>query len=152
MIRFVIITVLSFAAMEFFSYLVHRFVYHGFAWFIHRSHHTPRTGVFELNDVFPALFATVTTGVMIYALGGSGGRDLFAASIGITVYGMVYFVVHDLYVHRRMKSFPVKIRFLAEVKRAHAVHHRFGGEPYGLLLFSDPKSLARQYAEEGEIE
>jgi beta-carotene 3-hydroxylase len=152
MIRFAIIIVVSFVAMEFVSYLVHRFVYHGFAWFIHRSHHTPRTGAFEWNDIFPALFATVTTTLMIIALGDPAGQDLLAASIGITAYGIVYLIVHDLYVHRRMKRFPLKIRFLANVKRAHAVHHRFGGEPYGLLLFSDPKATAMEHLEEsGEV-
>jgi beta-carotene 3-hydroxylase len=89
---------------------------------------------------------------MITALGNPGGQDLVAASIGITAYGAVYFIVHDLYVHRRMKRFPLKLRFLARVKRAHAVHHRFGGEPYGLLLFSDPKELAAEHREESEQE
>lgn len=152
MIRFAVMALLCFVAMEFVSYLAHRFVYHGFAWFIHRSHHTPRTGMFELNDLFPALFATITTTLMIYALGDPGGQDLFAASVGITAYGVIYFIVHDLYVHRRMKRFPLKIRFLANVKRAHAVHHRFGGEPYGLLLFSDPKKLAAGQTGESEAQ
>jgi beta-carotene 3-hydroxylase len=152
MMRLIVIASAAFVAMEFFSYVVHRFVYHGLAWFIHKSHHTPRTGVFEWNDIFPAIFATATIAFTMYSLGESGAPEFTAAAVGITAYGIVYFIVHDLYVHRRMKRFPVKIAFLANVKRAHAVHHRFGGEPYGLLFFSDPKALAREQLENSDSE
>jgi beta-carotene 3-hydroxylase len=149
MIRFACILVACFIAMEFFSYLAHRYLYHGIGWFLHRSHHTPRTGPFEWNDIFPATLATLTTSLMMFALG-NGEMDLLAASIGITSYGILYFVVHDLYVHRRMERFPLRIPLLAKVKKAHAVHHRFGGEPYGLLFFSDPKVLAAMEQEKEE--
>jgi beta-carotene 3-hydroxylase len=149
-VRFAVILIASFVAMEFFSYLAHRYVYHGIGWILHKSHHEPRTGTFERNDLFPGLLAVLTTTVMMVALG-SGQTDLLAASIGVTAYGLLYFVVHDLYVHRRMKRFPLQLRFLARVKKAHAVHHRFGGEPYGLLFFSDPKVLAAMEREKGDL-
>jgi len=38
-------------AMEVFAALVHRHVMHGWGWGWHRSHHEPRTGRFERNDL-----------------------------------------------------------------------------------------------------
>ena len=150
MFRFVIILLVTFIAMEFFSYFVHRFVYHGFAWSIHKSHHTPRKGAFELNDIFPTIFALITVIVILYALRAPFGLDLLAVGIGSTAYGIVYFFIHDLYVHRRVKRFSAKIALLKKVKQAHAIHHRYGGEPYGLLLFSNPRKMAGEIVDEAE--
>ncbi len=141
MIRFVFIMLAAFVAMEFFSYLVHRFVYHTLLWVLHKSHHTPRKGVFEWNDVFPMVFASISIYVMWYAVGDSTRGDLLALILGVTMYGMIYLVIHDLYVHRRMKSLTFRIHYLQQVKKAHMVHHLTGGEPYGLLLFWVPRHI-----------
>ena len=45
------------AAMELFAYAMHRWVMHGVGWFLHESHHRARTGPFELNDLYAAIFA-----------------------------------------------------------------------------------------------
>ena len=140
----ILITLLCFVGMEFISYLLHRFVYHGLLWVFHRSHHMPRKGVFELNDIFPVVLAGLTISLMIMGLSGSGQEELVAASIGISAYGLVYFFVHDLYVHRRARSLSLRVPFLIKVKRAHAIHHRYGGEPYGLLLFFNPARVSNE--------
>ncbi len=150
MLRFIVIALVSFAAMEIFSYVVHRYVYHGLLWVLHRSHHTPRKGIFELNDVFPAVFALTTMALMFAGLRAQDGGDLLAASIGITAYGLVYFCVHDLYVHRRAKALRLRIPLLLAVKNAHAIHHRNGGEPYGLLLFFNVRDVKRETVSEDE--
>ena len=144
MIRFLVASALAFLAMEFVSYLIHRFVYHRVLWVIHKSHHTKRHGPFELNDVFPVLFAAISMAMMALALGEPGSPDLLAASVGIILYGSVYFVVHDLYVHRRVKGIRLRIPFLLPLKKAHAIHHRFGEEPYGLLFFVHPRHLTEE--------
>lgn len=133
--RFALILIGSFVAMEFFSYLAHRFIYHGALWFIHRSHHTPRKGLFELNDLFPVVLAASTITLMMYGFAQPDGVDIVAASIGISAYGLLYFTIHDLYVHRRMRSLTFAIPYLKRVKKAHMVHHLYGAEPFGLLLF-----------------
>jgi beta-carotene 3-hydroxylase len=145
------IVIIAFAAMELFSYLVHRFVYHGMLWALHRSHHTPRKGAFELNDVFPTIFAAVTIVLIMRGLNAHDGGDLLAASAGITAYGLVYFFVHDLYVHRRVKGLRLRIPVLIKVKKAHALHHRYGGEPYGLLMFFDLRRVDREPISEEEV-
>jgi beta-carotene 3-hydroxylase len=135
MLPFLLIAVLSFCAMELVSYGVHRFLYHRILWFIHRSHHKPRTGPFERNDLFPVFFAAASCFLIFAGMDRGPFSLLLAAGLGVTAYGAVYFVVHDLYIHRRVRSLVFRIPFLLAAKKAHAIHHRTGGEPYGLLLF-----------------
>ena len=139
--RSALILIGSFVAMEFFSYLVHRFIYHGALWFIHRSHHTPRTGLFEANDLFPLVLSAASIYLMLYGLAQPDGADIVAASIGISAYGLIYLTIHDLYVHRRMRSLTFAIPYLKKVKKAHMVHHTFGAEPFGLLVFWLPRGI-----------
>jgi beta-carotene 3-hydroxylase len=134
--------------MEFVAYLAHRYVYHKLLWVFHKSHHSPRTGPFEANDVFPVFFATVAVTIMLTALTDPVSADLLAVSIGVSLYGMIYLFIHDLYVHRRMKGLKLRIPFLIEVKKAHALHHRYGGEPYGLLFYTKRDRVRREVIEE----
>lgn len=150
MIRFAIILIVSFGVMEFVSYLAHRFVYHKFLWVLHKSHHSPRNGPFELNDLFPVFFAAASMFLMAKGLADPEAADLLAMSIGITAYGGVYFFIHDLYVHRRIKRLSLRLPFLLTIKKAHAIHHRNGGEPYGLLLFANPDQARRERIQEND--
>jgi beta-carotene 3-hydroxylase len=150
MIDLILIVLLCFIGMEFVSYLLHRFVYHRLLWVFHKSHHEPRKGIFELNDIFPVVLAGITITLMVIGLANPGKGELVAASIGITAYGAVYFFVHDLYVHRRARSLSLRIPFLLKVKKAHAIHHRYGGEPYGLLLFFHPGRVSKIQIDEDE--
>lgn len=140
--QFALILIGSFIAMEFFSYIAHRFIYHGALWFIHKSHHAPRKGMFELNDLFPLILAASTIALMMYGFAQPNRADIIAASIGISAYGLLYFTVHDLYVHRRMKSLTFAVPYLKKVKKAHMLHHMHGHEPFGLLVFWLPKGIA----------
>lgn len=137
----VLVAVVVFFLMELVSYLVHRFVYHGIGWVIHRSHHTERTGIFELNDLFPLVFASVSISLFLLGLGDPGLGLLVPAAVGMTAYGAVYFLIHDLYIHRRARRLRLRIPALLALKKAHAIHHRDGGEPYGLLFFVTPSRL-----------
>ena len=150
-LQFALIVITAFAAMELFSYLVHRFVYHRVLWTLHRSHHTPRKGAFELNDVFPTVFAATTILLVMRGVHSDDGGLLMAAGAGITAYGVVYFFVHDLYVHRRVKALRLRIPILVNVKKAHAMHHRYGGEPYGLLLFFNMQRVEKEAVTEDEV-
>ena len=130
----ILIGFLVFVAMELVSYLAHRYVYHGIGWVFHKSHHSTREGPFELNDIFPMIFASISIGLILWGIE-ADASGVIAAAVGVSAYGMLYFFVHDLYIHRRIKSLPLRIPFLLAVKKAHAIHHKYGGEPYGLLLF-----------------
>lgn len=55
--------------------------------------------------------------------------------------------MHDLYIHGRFVRLPVWRPF-EYLREAHALHHRFGAEPYGMLCPIVPKAL-RQRARPG---
>jgi beta-carotene 3-hydroxylase len=124
--------------MEFWAALVHRTVYHGMLWSVHRSHHSARKdGLFEQNDLFVLLHAIAATAVVVAGLQ-SGIAVLTAAGFGITAYGAAYFIVHDGYIHNRL---PVAVldRFalMRRIKTAHLYHHT--GDPgahFGLFFWN----------------
>lgn len=138
--NFLILTVLGFTAMEAFSYFIHRFVFHGILWKIHITHHTPRHFPFELNDIFSIIFAAISICLMVFA-----ERPLLLSSIsfpigfGVALYGVFYFIIHDLFTHRRFLPFNSKNKIFMTVRAAHQRHHQIaekkGIEPFGLFIF-----------------
>lgn len=136
---FIIWTILGFAAMEIFSYFVHRYVFHGILWRIHETHHTPRKFLFELNDVFSVVFAAISICLMIFAEKPFLYSVAFPIGFGIAIYGGFYFVIHDLFTHRRFLKFNAKNKLLLTIRRAHQRHHQTvekkGIEPFGLFIF-----------------
>ena len=136
----------AFAGMEAVSYAAHRWVMHGVAMVWHRSHHLPRVGRFERNDLFPLCFSTV--GVALFALATMGPRvpALLWVGVGVTAYGALYMLVHDVFVHERLPLRLPRLRYLEWLARSHRLHHRFGGEPYGMLLPVVPRSLRERAA------
>jgi beta-carotene 3-hydroxylase len=142
MIRSILIGIFAFAVMEFVAYAAHRYAYHGLLWIFHKSHHEPRTGTFEWNDVFPVFFASVSIVVFWFASRPPAQIDIIAAGIGVTAYGMVYSFFHDIYIHRRLPGVVFKSAYLQRMKKAHMVHHASGAEPYGLLFFRERDLVA----------
>ena len=136
--RFISFTIFGFAAMEIFSYLVHRFLFHGVFWRVHQTHHKPNKFFLELNDVFSIIFALASIGLMI-----SGSETAFPIGLGIAIYGFVYFIIHDFFTHRRFLPFGSQNKFLLTIRAAHQRHHQSiekdGLEPFGLFLFDYKK-------------
>jgi len=96
---------------------------------MHKSHHQEAKSFFEWNDLFSVLFA----GVSLYFM--YTDRDsfgcLFFVGLGITLYGLIYFVVHDWFVHRRFKTFKSNNAYLKAVRKAHKIHHKNRGKEKG---------------------
>ena len=140
----------AFAFMEGFAWFTHKYVMHGFGWVWHRSHHTRRTGAFELNDLFAVVFATPAI-VAIY-FGVHGVAPLLPIGLGITAYGAFYSMFHDGLVHRR---YPVPLngrsRFWKRLIQAHRIHHavstKEGCVSFGFLLAQPARKLKAQLAE-----
>lgn len=124
----------AFVAMEAVSYLAHRFLMHGVGMVWHRSHHVPTGDRFERNDLFPLCFSAVGVAVFAVATTGPAVAPLFWVGVGITAYGALYLFVHEVYIHERLPVRLPRVAYLAWLREAHRVHHRFGGEPYGMLL------------------
>ncbi len=144
---------LAFAvAMEFWAMLLHGRLWHGPWWPAHRSHHRPRTGWFEANDVFAALHASIAISLIIGGceqVFGAFSHACVAAGWGMTAFGVSYFLVHDGLIHGRLPiGFLGRVRWLRRIRNAHSVHHKLDAAPYGLFL--GPWELRRSLAQTGK--
>lgn len=134
----VLITLLTFITMEGATWIIHKYVMHGFLWFLHKDHHDhSNEGIFEKNDYFFVIFALPTIALMYF---GSlkEFNYLFYIGLGIMLYGMAYFFVHDIFIHQRLRYFTnSKNPYLLALRRAHKQHHKHigkeDGECFGFL-------------------
>ena len=124
--------------MEAFSWAIHKYLFHGPLWFIHKTHHQPKKGWFELNDLFSMLFAGIALWLMW--LGNATLDVRFWIGAGISTYGTIYFIFHDWFIHNRFKSFKTANKYLLRIRRAHKIHHKSTeknpSEEFGLLVTS----------------
>ncbi|TKY45249.1 Beta-carotene 3-hydroxylase [Spatholobus suberectus] len=125
--------------MEFWARWAHRALWHASLWHMHESHHRPREGPFELNDVFAIINAVPAIALLSYGFFHKGLVPglCFGAGLGITVFGMAYMFVHDGLVHKRFPVGPIaNVPYFRRVAAAHQLHHsdKFNGVPYGLFL------------------
>lgn len=142
-----LIIIASAAAMEGVAAFSHRYIMHGFGWRWHRSHHSPRTGWFELNDLYAVVFACVA--IVLIAAGTAGAWPLQWIGAGMTLYGVLYFLVHDGLVHQRwpFRWVPRK-GYLKRLWLAHRFHHAVNGKQgcvsFGFLVVRSPDDLQAQ--------
>jgi beta-carotene 3-hydroxylase len=140
MLAFATLFLGTFAAMEGIAYLMHKHLMHGPLWVLHESHHRPRKGTWERNDLFGVFFA-IPSIVLIY-LGTHGQPTLLAVGCGMTAYGAAYFGFHDVVVHRRVRTgFVPEGTYFRRLVRAHLIHHRCvtreGAVSFGFLYAPD---------------
>lgn len=141
--------------MEFWARWAHRALWHDSLWSMHESHHRPRDGPFELNDIFAIINAVPAIALMAFGFFNKGLVPglCFGAGLGITVFGIAYMFVHDGLVHRRFPVGPIAdVPYLQKVAAAHQLHHadKFKGVPYGLFL--GPKELEAHVGGVEELE
>lgn len=132
------IVILTIVAMEAWSWFMHKYLFHGPLWFIHKTHHQQRHSWFELNDIFSLVFAAVSLWLMWQGHFMADYR--LWIGIGISVYGLIYFIFHDWFIHNRFKAFKSNNRYLTGIRRAHKIHHKSiqknPSEEFGLLVAS----------------
>ncbi len=159
MIRDVAVVLGAFVLMEPATYAAHRWVMHGVGWALHHSHHravdatkgVPWRNQLEANDAYPVMFAAVAILAMAAGTRMPALAVLVPAAVGVTMYGAAYAFVHDIYIHGRFARIPV-LAPLEHLRDAHALHHRFGGEPYGMLCPIVPRALREQSAPTRPVE
>ncbi len=141
--QFIALTILGFIGLEIFSYVVHRWLFHGVLWRVHRTHHVARKGWFELNDLFSIIFATASILLIIFTEKPLLNSIAFPIGLGIAIYGAVYFIAHDIFTHRRFLPFNSPNKLLLTIRAAHQKHHqtaeKIGIEPFGLFIFDYAK-------------
>jgi beta-carotene 3-hydroxylase len=127
----IIITLATFGIMEFMAWSTHRFVMHGFMWYFHEDHHVPHQKTFERNDVFFLIYAIPS---WLCIMLGMMNANVVSVSIGfgILLYGIAYFLVHDVLIHRRFKWFDNTDNwYFRALRKAHKVHHKNQGKEEG---------------------
>lgn len=136
------VTLLTIATMEFVAWAAHKYLMHGPLWVWHEDHHRPqhdRDGFFEKNDLFFLVFALPSAASYIIGLNVEGWFWLTFVGVGISIYGLIYFLIHDVYIHRRFGWFrQLDSPYSRAILRAHGHHHavtqKHGAESFGLLV------------------
>lgn len=135
---FILTTIATFLIMEGITWCTHKFVMHGFLWYLHEDHHQPKyQGVFEKNDVFFVIFAMPSIALFYFGVNPELNY-LFFIGLGILCYGIAYFLIHDVLIHQRFKWFKnTKNKYLIGLRKGHKVHHKHlgkeEGECFGML-------------------
>jgi len=137
-LSFILITLLTFILMEGITWLTHRYVMHGFLWYLHEDHHQKGTGFFEKNDAFFLIFAVPS---WLCIMLGLQNQLYWVAAIGsgIAMYGLAYFIVHEVIIHQRFKWFTRSNNsYIRTIRWAHKMHHKHLGkqesESFGMLI------------------
>jgi beta-carotene 3-hydroxylase len=118
----ILFILIGFAIMEVSGWFIHKYIMHGPLWGIHKTHHQPSKSFFELNDLFSLFFGSIA--VLLIFLGLEKLDYRFWMGIGISIYGLLYFFIHDVMVHRRFKWFErPRNKFLIGIFKAHQAHH-----------------------------
>lgn len=124
--QIILISILTAFCMEGVAWFTHKYIMHGFLWFLHKSHHTNHNHFLEVNDVFALVFSAQSMTMIIIGLTYPKWNILLALGIGISIYGMMYAIFHDILTHNRLPFLKIKIKnsYLKRIVRAHGVHHR----------------------------
>jgi beta-carotene 3-hydroxylase len=133
----ILLTLVVFAAMEGVTWLTHRYVMHGFLWYLHEDHHQKGPGFFEKNDWFFVIFAVPSFLCILFGVNNNVWW-LISIGAGIFLYGFAYFIVHEVIIHQRFKWFTrSNNRYVKVLRWAHKMHHKHldkeRGESFGML-------------------
>jgi beta-carotene 3-hydroxylase len=138
LLYYILLLLATFCVMEGITWLTHKYVMHGFLWYLHKDHHQVEPGFFEKNDAFFIIFAVPSILLIFF---GTYDKVWWMQSIGfgIMAYGFAYFLVHDVIIHQRFKWFAKSnSTYVRAIRWAHKMHHkhldRFQGESFGMLL------------------
>ena len=129
----------TFILMEGVAWAMHKYVMHGLAWYLHEDHHTRshHDSFFERNDTFFIFFSVLS--ILSFSLWAMYASYIFLGiGVGICIYGATYFIIHDLFIHQRIKIWRhTKNPYLKALRRAHRTHHKHkgkeDGECFGML-------------------
>jgi beta-carotene 3-hydroxylase len=129
------------ASMEGVAWFLHRYVMHQFGWYLHEDHHRYTKGRFQKNDIFALIFAILS--MILIILGLRVYEILFWLGLGVSLYGLGYFVFHDVLFHKRIKNhYRPQKGYMKRIFDAHSYHHQTtnskgsDGYSYGFLYAS----------------
>ncbi|HVM87609.1 MAG TPA: hypothetical protein VMT76_05440 [Puia sp.] len=134
---YIILFIITFLLMEGITWLTHKYIMHGWLWYLHKDHHQPRPGFFEKNDTFFIIFAIPTFFCLLFSTI-YHFYWLMAIGFGVMSYGCAYFLVHDVIIHQRFRWFTRSDHtYVRALRWAHKMHHKHldkeDGESFGML-------------------
>ena len=146
-----VLLIVSYFFMEFIAWSNHKYVMHGFLWKWHKDHHindqkklaldNMKFSGFEKNDLFFLIYAIPAIVLMIIGFWNNLFHLVFIA-IGISLYGITYFTIHDLIIHQRLRIPFLRNKhgfYTKAILNAHLSHHRPENmrdfKNFGLLIF-----------------
>ncbi|MEL6673292.1 MAG: beta-carotene hydroxylase [Bacteroidota bacterium] len=123
-------------AMEAWAWFMHKYLLHGPLWFLHKSHHRVNPGWFEWNDLVSVLYGVAATACIVHGI--ENQALSLGIGLGISLYGIIYFLFHDVIIHRRVKlKYHFRHPYVNRLIRAHKIHHKHLGrtqsEAFGFL-------------------
>lgn len=135
----ILLLIATFLVMEGVAWATHKYVMHGLLWRLHRDHHhKDHQHPLERNDLFFVVFALPS--IACFLAGTAGGPQALWTWVGagILLYGIAYFLVHEVFIHQRLRWWRRSNNaYLRALRRAHKVHHkkpgRNDGECFGML-------------------
>ncbi len=148
---YISIVIVTFALMEGVTWMTHKYIMHGFLWLLHEDHHQPKyQNILEKNDAFFIIGAIPSITLFYFGVNPEINYKLFIG-LGILCYGITYFLVHDVLIHRRFNWFnKTKNPYLIGLRKAHKVHHKHlnkeDGECFGMLYVPKKYFFRRQTA------
>lgn len=136
-IKYISLVIVAFIGMEGVAWLSHKYIMHGIGWKWHKDHHQHHKGFFEKNDLYAVFFSLIAIGLIFTGI--FGNKTLLFLGIGVTLYGVGYFLFHDIVVHRRIKTnFKPQGKYFKRIINAHYMHHKThkkeGAEAFGFLF------------------
>lgn len=140
---YLLIGIATFLGMEWVAWATHKYIMHGWLWYLHEDHHRGGYHPFQKNDTFFLIFA-IPSWLCIMLGGMHAAWWSVAVGFGIMAYGICYFLIHDVIIHQRFKWFARSgNRYIRAIRWAHKMHHRHlqkeNGESFGMLI------VARKY-------
>lgn len=140
------IVLITFVLTEFSAWANHKYIMHGLMWYFHADHHKKdHKSWFERNDIFFLMYAIPSWLLIMFGMMNGYAWYTFVG-FGIALYGLAYFLVHDLIIHQRFKVLSKSNNlYVLALRRAHKMHHKHlgkeDGESFG-MLFIHPKYFA----------
>ena len=134
----ILIMGLTFLFMEFVAWAVHKYIMHGFLWSLHKDHHVVNhEKFFQKNDYFFLIFAIPS--IILIFIGYENLSINFFIGLGIALYGLAYFLIHEIIIHRRLPPpNKTKSKYIKAIRKAHKVHHKnrgkYDGVNFGMLI------------------
>lgn len=153
MLTSIVLFLVAFGGMEGVAVVAHKYLMHGSMWGWHESHHRPRTGPFEKNDLFVVCFSLPAITLIWLGTNGAPFNAPYALplGLGLTAYGLAYFLAHDVLVHGRLGiHLRPKRGYLRRLVEAHWLHHSVQGKAgcvsFGFLYAPPVERLQAQLA------